>query len=128
AVAAEGEVRVDGVDPFERRAEIAERMAYVPQIAPEFSVRVGRLTETVCRAREIEPARVAEVTERLDFALDRHRDKPYRDLSGGMKQKVSIGLALAGDPDLLVMDEPTASLDAPTRSSFFVACAELDGP
>ena len=125
-IAGEGEVRVGGVDPFEQRPEIASQVAYVPQIAPAFDVLVGRLTDAVCRARQVERRRARQLSERFDFALERHADKPYRDLSGGMKQKLLIALALAGDPQLLVMDEPTASLDASTRATFFETCAEME--
>ncbi len=45
--------------------------------------------------------------------------RPVRALSGGMKQKLLIALALAAPASLLIMDEPTASLDAHTREAFF---------
>ena len=123
----EGEVRVGGVDPFDERGAIACEVAYVPQIAPAFDVQVGRLTDAVCRARGVDRGRAEALTERFGFRLQAHADKPYRDLSGGMKQKLLIGLALAGRPELLVMDEPTASLDAATRAAFFEVCTELEG-
>ncbi|KAB2963082.1 MAG: ATP-binding cassette domain-containing protein, partial [Thermoanaerobaculia bacterium] len=44
---------------------------------------------------------------------------PFRGLSGGMRQKLLIALALAARADLIVLDEPTASLDAGTREVFF---------
>jgi ABC-2 type transport system ATP-binding protein len=125
-VRAQGSIDVGGVDPFDERPAVASKMAYVPQIAPEFRVRVGRLTDAVCRARQIDRSAVESVTRRLDFDLERHAEKPYRDLSGGMKQKLLIGLALGGSPRLLVMDEPTASLDVSTRQSFFELCGELE--
>lgn len=122
----DGDVRVGDESPFDERREIADAMAYVPQIAPEFAIRVELLIETVVAARDCSAESVFEITEALGFELDPHLEKPYRTLSGGMKQKLLIGLAMAGEPSLLVMDEPTASLDASARSRFFDMCGSLD--
>jgi len=46
--------------------------------------------------------------------------KPFQKLSGGMKQKLLIALALAGQPDILIMDEPAANLDPEARQAFFL--------
>lgn len=121
----DGAVRVGGESPFDDGRAVAEEIGYVPQIAPEFSMRVGTLVETIARSRECSVEAVADVCGRLAFDLGPHLEKPYRALSGGMKQKLLIGLAIAGEPSLLVMDEPTASLDASARSRFFDICASL---
>lgn len=122
---AEGTVLVGSASPFTQREQLARNVAYVPQIAPQFGVPVGQLIQTICRIREIDKGRVHGLSQTLGFRPVEHEAKPFRDLSGGMKQKLLIALALASEPELLIMDEPTASLDADARRKFFELCAGL---
>jgi ABC-type multidrug transport system ATPase subunit len=78
----------------------------------------------VCGVRGIEHARVEALTQRLGLALDEIAARPFRGLSGGMKQKLLVALALAARPRLLVLDEPTGSLDAESRARVLAAIAE----
>ncbi len=56
----------------------------------------------------------------LGLDIETHFRKPFQKLSGGMKQKLLIALALARQPDILIMDEPAANLDPAGRQAFFL--------
>jgi len=58
---------------------------------------------------------VSEAIERV--GLEEHADAPLRTLSGGMQQRAFIAKALAGEPSLLVLDEPTTGVDAESQES-----------
>jgi ABC-type multidrug transport system ATPase subunit len=124
----EGEVRIDGVSPLCEDQEIARRIAYVPQAAPALPVSVGSLVSALARIRGIPAARVAELAADLGLELGAVQRQQFRGLSGGTKQKLLLALALATDAELLILDEPTGSLDARTRERFFALCEQrLDG-
>jgi len=118
-LACEGEIRLDGDDPFRHRARLASRMAYVPQATPRLGATVGELSRTVARLRGVEPAEIARIAAELELDLDALARRPVRALSGGMQQKLIISLALASPVSLLILDEPTASLDRQARQRFF---------
>ena len=115
----EGSARLDGLCPSRDRAALAPRIAYVPQIAPRFGVKVSEFVRLVTRVRGLTLERVATLCEELGLDLDLVAGRRFRELSGGMRQKLLIALALAPNCELLIMDEPTASLDAGARQRFF---------
>lgn len=117
-IAHDGAVRLDGQPPFHRRAELARGLAYVPQQAPQMAATVGEIVATLSALRGLPADRVADLAAELDLDLGRMRRKPFRSLSGGTKQKLLIALALVAAPRLLVLDEPTASLDPRARARF----------
>ncbi len=118
-VRCDGVVLVDEADPFEHRTRLAARLAYVPQTAPQLGATVGEVTRAVSTLRGLDPAEMRHSAEVMELDLDALRRRPVRELSGGMKQKLLITLALAAPVSLLIMDEPTASLDAGAREAFF---------
>ncbi len=120
-----GQVLIDG-GPARAHA-LAPRIAYVPQIAPQMAATCGELVRAVTELRGILPATVREILTRLDLRLEDIAGLAFRTLSGGSKQKLLIALALAARPELLILDEPTASLDAEARGRFFELQRELAG-
>ncbi|MFO0745875.1 MAG: ABC transporter ATP-binding protein [Myxococcota bacterium] len=117
-VAHDGVVRLDGQSGARARIHAARDIAYVPQVAPAMAVSVGDLVRTVAGVRGRAVDAIQHIAAELGLALGPIAKLPFRGLSGGMKQKVLIALALGVEPRLVILDEPTASLDAPARARF----------
>lgn len=114
-----GEIAFDGRPRRGEDASVAHKIAYVPQVAPRLAASVGDLVTAACALRGMRAADVVPWARHLGLDLQALRRRPLRDLSGGMRQKALAALALASAPPLLVLDEPTASMDATSRLRFF---------
>jgi ATP-binding cassette subfamily B protein/subfamily B ATP-binding cassette protein MsbA len=128
-----GRVLVDGmeVSRYSLRS-LRERIAVVPQEPVLFNgsiadnIRYGRLTasdedvESAARA-----AHLHESVERLPHGYDTQVAEAGATLSGGERQRVAIARALLKDAPMLILDEPTSSLDAISEEAVFVALRRL---
>lgn len=96
--------------PIDENVEYRKDIGYMPQIGryPD-NMKTGQLFEMLKNIRKTDKP----VDEELyyKFKLDTIRDKSMRTLSGGTRQKVSAALAFLFDPEVLILDEPTAGLD-----------------
>ena len=128
-----GEVRLDGklLSDHGRRA-IARRIAYVPQAhAPSFPYTVREIVSMArAPASGWGPVRTAEDEAVISGALDRlgltqFAERSYAGLSGGERQAVLIARALAQGSQILLMDEPTASLDLGQQARLMALLSEL---
>ncbi len=114
----EGTVRLDGLSPFQQREQVAGRLAYVPQAPPQLGATVREVVRVAAALRGLSTLTIEQTAASLELDLRALRDKPFRALSGGMKQKLLIALAFSSQASLFILDEPAASLDARARAQF----------
>jgi ABC-2 type transport system ATP-binding protein len=114
-----GEVRFDGMAPAAGSSERTARIAYVPQVAPRLAAPVRDVVGAVIKLRGLASDALQQPAQALGLDLDAISRRPFRTLSGGQRQKVLAAIALAAGAELLLLDEPTASMDPRSRSEFF---------
>lgn len=120
----DGEVAIAGLDPRSNRTTVLGNIGFVPQLPPPLKMPVGQLIDFSASLCGTDPQRIHAIARRLGLALDGILTRQFVRLSGGMKQKLLIAIALGRDAKVLVMDEPAANLDPEARKIFFDLLAE----
>jgi ABC-type multidrug transport system ATPase subunit len=124
----EGTISWNGQDIRTHGAALRQALGYLPQefgIYPEFTGRqfLRYLSEMKGLPKPLAHRRVDEVLEIVQ--MEQVADRKLPTYSGGMKQRVGIAQALLNDPELLIVDEPTAGLDPAERVRFRTLLASL---
>lgn len=123
-----GSVRIDGIDVSADPDQVKERIGYMSQ---RFS-----LSETLTVAENLlyvsevwhvpRGERRKRITRLLEFSrLGPFQDRLTRNLSGGMKQKLSLSACLVHQPRILLLDEPTIGVDPVSRRDFWLILYDL---
>jgi ABC-type multidrug transport system ATPase subunit len=124
----EGTIQWNGQDTHTRGDTLRQALGYLPQefgVYREFSGSqfLRYLAAMKGLPNDLAERRVEETLEQVN--LQQVADRKLTTYSGGMKQRIGIAQALLNDPDLLIVDEPTAGLDPAERAHFRTLLASL---
>ena len=120
-----GTLRVHGLEVAGSGVRPRRVMAYVPQRPPRFDGTLDEMLTLLAALRGTPRNAVAARIEAMGLHLRDHGTKLVSNLSGGMIQKALLGLAIACEPDLLLLDEPTANLDPHARRDLLDSLATI---
>jgi ABC-type multidrug transport system ATPase subunit len=119
----QGDVQVSGYSVRRDGKRVRCRIGYVPQESAFYDARVCETMIFYARLKQVDAARISTLLDRL--GLSEHAYKSITALSGGLKQRLALAVALLADPPLLLLDEPTANLDARARYDYLALLSTL---
>lgn len=124
-----GKVLLDGTDVVENPRSMRERLGYLPQDFGFYPDLTGRaMLEFLLKMKGVtgpkgRRALADELLERVNLTAAAKRK--VGGYSGGMRQRLGLAQAIAGNPRVLIVDEPTAGLDPEERQRFYRLLAEM---
>ena len=113
-----GEIRVFGFDAVSRPNEVKGYMGVIPQETNFYwGLSVRQHLRIFGKLRGLPPRMASCRADELVsvLGLEEHSDKPAEQLSGGLRRRLLVGIAVLADPGLLVLDEPSVGLDPESR-------------
>src|SRR5690606_18091065 len=126
-----GSIKVNGISPHKAR----NSMGYVPQYSElkrDFPltaldvVLMGRLKDRSLLVKYGKEDIKADLSAMEHTRVEELRNRRFSDLSGGQRQRVLIARALASNPEILILDEPTASVDSRVEQDIYELLKELN--
>ena len=125
----EGSIKIFGIDARRDYRKARMRIGLSPQ---EFNAgmftKLWQVLDYMGGYYGIPKQKRRERVEQLldQFSLEEHKDKEFRELSGGYKRRAILARAMVHDPDLLILDEPTAGVDVELRHELWNHLRELN--
>ena len=112
--ATSGTVEINGYDIYEESFEAKKHLGYLPEVPPLYlDMKTGEYLRFVAEAKGIKKS---ELNEQVDSVLESVRivdvkNRLIRNLSKGYRQRIGLAQAIIGNPEIIVLDEPTVGLD-----------------
>ncbi len=124
-----GTIKVFGIDVVKEYREARKKIGLAPQ---EYNVDIFASARDILYyvagyygiPRSERKKKIDDILER--FEMGQHGDKPFQALSGGLKRRVMLARAMIHDPDLLILDEPTAGVDVELRHDLWRYLQEMN--
>lgn len=109
----QGKVEIDGFDITEHPEEAKRRIGYLPEIPPLYiDMKVREYLNFIYDLKKVKFPKKPHIDEILKLVkIDHVQNRLIRNLSKGYRQRVGFAQALIGNPDVLILDEPTVGLD-----------------
>lgn len=108
-----GEVKIDGFDIMDNPEEAKKRIGYLPEIPPLYiDMKVREYLNFIYDLKKVKFPKKAHIDEIMKLIkIDHVSNRLIKNLSKGYRQRVGFAQALIGNPDILILDEPTVGLD-----------------
>ncbi len=109
----QGKVEIDGFDILENPEEAKSRIGYLPEIPPLYiDMKVREYLNFIYDLKKVKFPKKPHIDEVLKLVkIDHVQNRLIKNLSKGYRQRVGFAQALIGNPDVLILDEPTVGLD-----------------
>ena len=121
-----GKILVKNKEPIKHRQEVLKDISFIPQLPPPIKLTLSELLDFVHKSTNTSIDDIKKEAKSMDLDISNNLKKPFFKLSGGMKQKLLIAIALAKKSSLMIFDEPTASLDPKAREKFYNLLNSID--
>ena len=114
-----GSVMVNGLDLIKERQEVLKHIAFVPQLPPPIKLSIDELIKYIEVSANVKRETIVAYANEMKLDIKSNINKSFFKLSGGMKQKLLIAIALSQESNIVIFDEPTANLDPKARDDFY---------
>ncbi len=109
----QGSIKVDGMEVLDNPDEVKKKIGYLPELPPLYlDMTVYEYLDFVYQLKKATPEKEKHIKEVMDMVrITDVKGRLIRNLSKGYKQRVGLAQALIGNPEILILDEPTVGLD-----------------